>query len=79
MDEIYTKHAEALRAAKLAPEVLPNMGEVLDGTTDTTTEGEEKTPNKRGMCGAYHLLLGCASSGKCQSMSDLRSYTTSMV
>jgi len=41
MDELYPKHAEALRALKLAPEVFPTMGKILDETRDATAEGEK--------------------------------------
>jgi len=48
MDELYPKHAEALREAKLAPEVFLTMGKILDESMISTMDEKKETPNKKG-------------------------------
>jgi len=44
IDELYPRHAEALRKAKLAPEVFPKLGEKLD---DLKSESENRDRNEQ--------------------------------
>jgi len=46
MDELYPEHAKALRAAKLAPDKFPTLGEILDKQVGSSTTEEDK--EKRG-------------------------------
>jgi len=48
MDELYPKHAKALQEAKLAPEVFPTMGEILDESMISMMDEKKETPNKKG-------------------------------
>jgi len=69
MNELYPKHAEALRAAKLAPNMFLTLGEVPDETMSSTTDDErERVRKRRETLDASHFLLECANFGKCQSM-----------
>jgi len=47
MDELYPKHAEALRAAKLVHDVFLTLGEILDETMSSTIDGESESPKKK--------------------------------
>jgi len=58
MDELYPKHVEALRVAKLAPEVFLTMGEILDESMASTMDGGKETPKKKGDTQRIPFIVG---------------------